>query len=149
MNVSLSIWAIICVQLIVVGGNILIARLNRRLESAVRSQRCTRDLIHFLIDHLADTNSESRAELSEFCRTEFRPKVDVMIQDIDSQIKGQSKGDAYKLVRQRFDISWDEASQFVREWKTLSADEKRLRCEDVMWTKLLKERTLAQPLSAS
>ena len=149
MNATPWILALVGAQLAIVGGSILIGRLNRRLECAVRSQRCTRDLIHFLIGHLADTNSGQIAELSEFCRTEFRTKVDVMIQDIDSRIKGQSKSDAYKLVRQHFDVAWDEAGQIAREWKTLSADEKRLRCEDVMWTKLLKERTLAQPLSAS
>lgn len=129
-------------------GSIVMARLYRRLASVTRSQRCTRDLIHLLIEQLADANSQSLTELSEFCRTELPTKVEVMVQNIDRHIK-DNKNAATKLVREYFDVAWDEATQIVREWKALSADEKRLRCEDAMWMRLLQERTLAQPFSAS
>ncbi|TXT24852.1 MAG: hypothetical protein FD138_3024 [Planctomycetota bacterium] len=78
-------------------GSIVMARLYRRLASVTRSQRCTRDLIHLLIEQLADANSQSLTELSEFCRTELPTKVEVMVQNIDRHIK-DNKNAATKYV---------------------------------------------------
>lgn len=148
MSPALGVWLILWMNFILVCGFIAMARLYRRLASASRSQRCTRDLVHLLIEQMANTDSESLAELSEFCRTELPTKVEAMVQDIDRRIK-DNKNAATKLVRECFDVAWDEATQIVREWKTLSADEKRLRCEDAVWTKSLKRLTRSQTVPAS
>lgn len=147
MSPAIGVWVIIWMNFVLVCGFIAMARLYRRLVSVSRSQRCTRDLVHLLIEQMANTDSESLAELSEFCRTELPTKVEAMVQDIDRRIKDH-KNAATKLVRDYFGVAWDEATQIVREWKTLSADEKRLRCEDAVWAKFLKKLTLSQPVSA-
>ncbi len=125
--------------MVVVPVGILAAR-HRRTEQALDSVMC---LVESLAGVLVNQFGESclPPNIQEFLSTGTSGQIETIVQLLDSHMAHGNQSAVTRFAHDELGLVWDEASQFLSDWKSLKASEKSRAVRVARLTKSFREST--------